>query len=210
MLTILEKSVKGPKLRNFHEHKWRSSNNLANTLTETFWIIKTPVRKFLFIEYLKIKALMGLCNEAEVKCLYDAPGVLRDDLFVNALRAWQSEVSKEILFGRLQDLQRFEQRNIWSPNLFHTYDGVIRYEIEELRRSIRKVKKYSGYVRNSSSVGSKNSSRRGKPEPEIFEWNSNMEIDYYHYLTVGEFSSDQPGDIFFTLMSTKSTKRKIL
>lgn len=207
MLTILYKSVQG-KLKNFRVHKWKSSNNQPNKSTKTFWEIRTPQRKHTFIEYLKLKALMGKSSEAELKVLYDAPGVLNDDLFLDALRAWKSGISEEILWQRLNFLQRLEGLTQWSPNLYYTYNNCFVYELREIRTPIRKVNKYSGYVRNSSAVGSKSQSNLHKPEPEIVEWiNNEKEIDYYFFLTVGEFHSGSPGHFRFTLMRTKSSKR---
>ena len=207
MFTILEQSVSDRKVDYFRTHKWKSSNNLPNTLTETFWNIRTPQRKFTFIEYLKLKVLTGQADYVEARCIYDAPGVLKDDLFIDALRAWKTDVPRSILWQRMQSLQRLIGRPVWSLNLYYTYNKCFVYEIEEIRRSIRKVKKYSGYVRNSSAVGSKKKSTISIPEPESFEWNSNVEYDFYHFLTVGEFDSGAPGDVFFTLMRTKSSKR---
>lgn len=207
MLTILEKSGSRIRLNNFHTHKWKSSNNLANTLTETFWNIRTPQRKFTFIEYLQLKVLTGNASRVETRCCYDAPGVLEDDLFIDALRAWKTDVPRKILWQRLSTLQRLDSRTVWSENLYYTYDNVFIYELEEIRRSIRKVKKYSGYVRNSSSVGSKRSSKSHRPQPEIIEWNTNVKIDYYSFLTVGEFNSGTPGDVIFTLNEAKKPKR---
>lgn len=208
MFTILEKSVSDRKLENFRTFTWKSSSHLSNTLTETFWNIRTPQRKHTFIQYLQLKVLLGRCNLFETRMCYDAPGVLRDDLFIDALRAWKTDVPRNILWQRLQFLQRIEQRSEWSENLYYTWSNVFVYECEEIRRSIRKVTKYSGYVRNSSQVGSKRNSGFSRPEPEIFEWNSNeRKFDYYHFLTVGEFNSGDPGNVIFTLMRTKSSKR---
>lgn len=162
---------------------------------------------FTFIEYLQLKVLLGKASLDECRAAYDAPGVLKDDLFISALRAWMTDVPRNILWQRLQLLQRLEGRPEWSENLYYTYNGVINYELVEIRRPIRKVKKYSGYVRNSSAVGSKRKSNLTITEPEIFEWNTNVEIDYHLFLTVGEFDSGAPGDIFFTLKRTKSPKR---
>jgi len=95
-----------------------------------------------------------------------------------------------------------------TKNLFYSLDGTIAFELEEYRTAVRPAVKFTGYVRNISKLGSKKS----KPtalEPEIFEWYRAIEYDFYFYLTVGEFSSDQPGGVFFTLMSTKSTKRSL-
>ena len=208
MLTILDQSVSLRKVRHFRIHRWKSANNLANTLSETFWIIKTSTRKHTFIEYLRLKVLLGFANEVETRCCYDSPGTLENILFLDALRAFRTEVSEDTFWERLNYLQRLFNLPEWSPNLYYTLDGVISYEITESRRSIRKVKKYSGYVRNSSSVGSKRRSTSPRPEPERFEWNSNVERDYFSFLTVGEFFSGLPGSIFFTLKRTKSPKRK--
>lgn len=186
--TILEKSESVKKTKSFRTHKWKSSNNLADTLTETFWNIRTLQRRQTFIEYLKMKELLGLTNLVEKRCCYDVPGVLEDDLFIDALRAWKTDVPKNILWQRLQTLQRLLGKRQWNLNLYYTYDKEFSYEIEEVRRSIRKVKKYSGYVRNSSAVGSKRFSSTSRPDPEIFEWSLDEKIDYYNFLTVGDLT----------------------
>lgn len=207
MLTLLEQSVSTRKVKHFHTHAWRSSNITSNTLTETFWIIKTPFRRVTFLEYLQLKLLMGLSNSLEQRCLYDAPGVLENDLYIDALRAWMTDVPEKLLWERLQVLQKLLGMNIWSKNLYYTLEGVVAYEIMEVQKSIRKVEKYSGYVRNSSSVGSKRMNSISRQEPESFEWNNDVEIDFYGFLTVGEFYSGAPGDVLFTLMMDKSPKR---
>lgn len=142
---------------------------------------------------------MGVSSLVDKRMLFDAPGVFRDNLFIDALRAWMTDVPRSILWQRLQQLQRLLGRPQWSPNFYYTYDNCIAYEFQEIRQSIRKVKKYSGYVRNSSSVGTKRASGSPKPEPESFEWSTNEEIDYYHFLTVGEFNSGLPGVVLVTL-----------
>lgn len=210
MLTILEKSVSAGRVKHFRTHKWRSSNNLANTLTETFWNVKTPIRKHTFIEYLQLKTFLGYSSQLEVRLCYDAPGVLNDHLFLDALRARQTGVELNTLLQRMQYLQQLLERPVWSKNLYHTYDKCFVYEIEEIRRSIRKVKKYSGYVRNSSAVGSKRSSNSPKPEPEIFEWTTNEELDYFQFLSVGEFDSGPSGVMRFTLKSPRKDETEIL
>jgi len=120
--------------------------------------------------------------------LYDAPGVLSDNLFIDALRAQQSGVQLNILLQRLAKAQQWLSRRPWSLNLLCTYRNCVAYEIVELRKTIRKVKKYSGYVRNPSSVGSKRKKASSSHTPETFEWNTYEEIDWYEFLTVGKFS----------------------
>lgn len=193
MLTELVKSVSEVKLKAFRTLTWGSANNLPNTLTKTFWEVKTNFRKHTYIEYLQLKALMNEISYTEYRCLLDAPGVLKDDLFIDALRAWKTDVPKKILWQRLAALQRLLLRAQWSSNLYYTYNGCVSYELVELRTSIRKVKKYSGYVRNSSAVGSKRRATSSAQEPEMFEWTDIVEIDYYQFLTVGEFDTGLPG-----------------
>jgi len=157
---------------------------------------------------LKLKFLLGKANETEARCLLDCPGVLENHFYLEAVKAFRTEVERELLFKRLGYLQRLYGIPEWSENLLYTFEGNVKYEMVELRRSIRKVKKYSGYVRNSSAVGTKRRSNNPKPEPERFEWNSNVEKDFFSFLTVGEFFSGPPGSTFFTLKRTKSPKRK--
>jgi len=58
-------------------------------------------------------------------------------------------------------------------------------------------------------VGSKRKSNLTIPEPEIIEWNSDVKINYYHFLTVGEFDSGAPGLLLFTLKSSKERNGKL-
>jgi len=162
-----------------------------------------------------MKAILNLAEPLEYRLLLDWPGVLEDRLFVDALRAKIVLSDSELLFKRLAVLQRLEQLKEFSINLYFTLDGVVRYHISEQRVTIRPVKKFSGYVRNSSSVGSKRSSNISIPEPENFEWEFDVKKDYFTFLTVGELTSGVPGNLGLTLkMDQKSetgktkTKRK--
>lgn len=157
-----------------------------------------------------MKSLMQELNEVEYRLLLDSPGVLEDNLFFDALRAWQTNIPREILWKRLETLQNIIGSDIWSPNLYYTLSGSVRFEIFELRSSIRKVQKYSGYVRNSSSVGTKKSQQRNVPEPEIFEWSNDVEIDYFLFLSVGELDPGIPGSQIILKMESEIPKRKVL
>jgi hypothetical protein len=159
-----------------------------------------------FIKYLKMKHLLGFCSVIENRLLFDAPGVLSDNLFTSALRAKYSGVQLNILLQRIKSLQSILQQEHWSANLYYTYDNCVAYEFTEIRRSIRKVKKYSGYVRNPSSVGSKRFSKDFAITPETFEWNTNEELDFFEFLTVGKFSGSHL-EILFPDDEPKSSKR---
>lgn len=202
MLTILYHSASDKKVRDFRTFTWNSSNSLSDSLTKTYWKIDSNFGKFKFIEHLKMRSLLENLSLNEKRCLYDAPGVLTDNLYCDAFRAWQTDVPKKVLWQRLNILQSIFDKEPWSPNLYYAQKGLLRYKLEEIRSSIRKVNKYSGYVRNSSQVGSKRLSNKFIPDPESFEWTTNVEIDFYLFLSVGEFDSGIPGSAI-TLMRTK-------
>lgn len=188
MLTYLEESGNGRKLTSFRTFRWRSSNNLSNTLTETFWSIRSNFRMHTFLEYIKMETILGNTDQTLKRMLYDAPGVLSDNLFIDALRAQYCGVQSNILLQRLAKARKWLSLPPWSLNLLYTYRNCVAYEVVELRKTIRKVKKYSGYVRNPSSVGTKKRKVPSSYTPETFEWNSYEEIDWYEFLTVGKFS----------------------
>jgi len=146
-----------------------------------------------------MKSLMNLCTSIEYRLLLDWPGVLEDNLFIDALRAKREGVQLETLFQRIRWVQELDDIDPWGINLYFTLDGVIRYHILEERKTIRPVKKYSGYVRNSSAVGSKRKSQFVRPEAESFEWVEDVKIDYYTFFSVGEWNSGTPGSFVLTL-----------
>lgn len=151
-----------------------------------------------------MKMFFGTLDPTEYACTIDAPGVLTDNLFIATLVARNNVKDKEILLQRLNIIQRLENRRAWNTNLFFAIDGNAKFTITEYRQAIRKANKYSGYVRNSSAVGSKSSSKIYIPEPEIPECIITEEIDYLYFLTVGEFPSGSPGGHFLAL--TKDQK----
>lgn len=187
--TILWESRSVKPVRNFRTLKWKASLQKADTPTETFWTVRTNFRLKTFIEYLKMKFFYEGLSLKEQQLLFDSPGFFRDDIYLALLRAKTDGHSLEILESRLEKLQRLLGISPkWGKHLVDTYNGVLSYEILLQTRSVRKGKKYSGYVRNSSAVGSKRRSGGVKPEPEIFEWNTERTIDYYAYFTVGRLT----------------------
>jgi hypothetical protein len=138
---------------------------------------------FKFIEYMKMAHFYEGLPEVELRCLFDAPGVLSDRKYLSLLRA-KEFVDFEVLEQRFNIVNFLLEEPEWSMNLLFTLRGTLNYEITEIRQAIRPVKKYSGYVRNISSIKTKLS--KGRPEPEIFEWTNSCEIDYFKFFTVGE------------------------
>lgn len=206
-LTIISKSVFGKKLRGFRTLVWESSNNIPQIPAKTFWITRTNFKRHTFIRYLKLKVLFGYGTEEDKRCLFDLNEVVFDNLYMAALRVANNKLVKfDLIIERLNTLNRFFDQPEYELNDLWTLEGTLSFEREEKRVSIRKAKKYSGYVRNISSLGTKKS-RGSRPEPEMSEWNNKLSFDFILFLTVGEFSTGQPGGSFFTLKSSKRAKR---
>jgi hypothetical protein len=111
---------------------------------------------------------------------------MEDKLFIAARRAVLEGIPKNTLNSRLRRITNITGLPRLDFELLKQWKKLVTYDIEEHDRSIRKPKKYSGYVKSPSSVGSKRSTQ-AHPEPGIFQWSSVVEIDYFRALTVGEF-----------------------
>jgi hypothetical protein len=142
-----------------------------------------------------------------ISCLFDSPGSLQDELFVSLLLAKEIVSDEDLLVERLNFLRKLKNLRPWSRNLLSTLDGVLKFRLLEQRNPIRKVPKYSGYVRNSSAVGSKRKSSFQKPDPETSEWTNIVDIDFLHFLTVGELTTGTPGSFVLTPKMAKKPKR---
>jgi hypothetical protein len=162
---------------------------------------------FTLIEILKMtKILGGLSGEEMSRFLYDSPGVLSDELFCAALRAARSGIEIEVLLKRLNFAQNLLQRQPWTLQSYWAQINHVKFRIIEFRKSIRKVKKYSGYIRTPSAKGSKSSHYLHHEFPETFEWQSYEELDWYEFLTVGKFLGIS-AEIQFPDDEPKSSKR---
>jgi hypothetical protein len=123
----------------------------------------------------------------EQRCLLDSPFALGDELFVNMLIAYRrNNVPVELLLKRGKYLAQLYELPWLSEETYRMWDKQQSYHIQEFDSPTRKPKKYSGYVRNSSAVGSK----RGRPRIELIP-SFNVEeydrdIDFLEFLTVGE------------------------
>jgi hypothetical protein len=152
------------------------------------------------------KVLGGLSGEELSRFLYDSPGVLSDELFIAALRAARSGIGIEVLLRRLNFAQNLLHRQPWTLQSYWAQINHVKFRIFEFRKSIRKVKKYSGYIRTPSAKGSKSSSNFHPEFPETFEWQSYEELDWYLFLTVGKFLGIS-AEIQFPDDEPKSSKR---
>jgi hypothetical protein len=208
MFTILEESDKDfKKIGSFRTMVWMSSNNPSNKLVRTFWQIETNLKKFNFIEMMKMEYFLYGLDPVRMRCLFDAPNVLTDQLFLDALKAKEILGLSPILMERLNILQTIEEKKIWSENLFFTINKILKFRIRENRSAIRSTAKFSGYVRNISAIGTKKALPI-RPDPETSEWSDIVHIDFLRFLTVGELTTGTPGGnaLVLTMTSVKSKR----
>lgn len=203
MSSILWESSFGRSKSIFRTRKWKSSIPPSNNSAETFWVLQTNRKLQSFLDFWKLRNLFASVSAMEKQFLYDAPGVLRDRLFIDALRAKMTDVPRKTFEERLEICSFIAgKRNRWTPQLLKTWEGTTIYRICLIEKPIRKAKKFSGWIRSNSAAGSKRMGR-GRPEPETFEWNFDEEFDYYNILTVGEF----PGTVGIQILSLTSPSR---
>ena len=191
--TILSESSKGnlDGVRFQRTRRWPSSNQQPNNSTYTFWELRT---NFKYLKFLKCKQMellfKGSLPLEEASALFDAPGSLTDDLWVDSLSVINSRtVRKETVLQRMQLLQQLlGESPIWTKNLLYTYLGNLNYLLLEIRVPIRKVKKFSGWIRSSSAVGSKKPITRSNDlfSETIENDYSEEKLDFYEFLSVGE------------------------
>lgn len=202
---ILWESSLGDFQRSSRTLNWKSSFPSTDNSAETFWNVQTNFRLQTFLEFKKLEFLLHGLPEEEQQMLFDGPGVLKDRFFLESIAAFKTDIPREILLQRLDILCSILDRARWGNQLFRTLRGPLNYRIRLIQKPIRKAKKFSGWIRNASAAGSKRFGR-GRPEPETFEWVLGDEIDYFHILTVGEFSMNQEVK-FLSLKSPIRTKR---
>lgn len=200
--------------------RWKSSDQQPNSLSETFWELQTAVRLSTFIECKKLELFLRGLDFIEYQCLVDAPGFFSDRLFLELMRALASwppsrlNDQRIVLLQRLEPLQSMLCRPIWTENLLYTYLGILDYRLAHLRVPIGKIKKFSGWVRNSSAVGSKSQSGLTFLEPEIQERLTSIEFDYYTYFTSNTAAFDDlgvsAGTLLYTLLRKSFSERSPL
>ena len=181
----------------FREHFFGSSNNFTNVPTVTLWRVRTQSSLQNFIELMKLRYFFGeINNPDELRMFFDLPGLFNDELFLDFIKA-REVVELNLLVKRYNVLRRvfFQQKEI-SKNLMFSLLGNMYWKIEEVRFSVRAAKNYSGYVRNSSAVGSKRSSGGVRTEPENTDWQKVDEKDFFQFLTVGASLPGLPGMLY--------------
>jgi len=155
---------------------------------------------------MKLWILYGSPAKDDLRYILDLPEILDDEILQATLSVTKLNKPSREIEERLNILLRLFNREELTSNLFFTMRGRVSFEREEIVVPTRKAQKYSGYVKNISSLGPKRS-RQVPKDPEIAKWDNKLSFNFVRFLTVGEFSTGQPGGSSFTLKSSKRAKR---
>lgn len=182
----------------FRLRHWESSDQRPNSSTKTFWQLKVRGKYFTWLEMQKMEHFYNGLSVGELSALVDAPGSLSDLLWIDLLRAKRFHLTNhegnlDQLEKRLQVMQLSRGQSPWTKNLLYTYRGTVRYQLLQQRVAIGKVKKFSGWVRNSSAVGSKKKSKGTGYEPETFGVIKDESFDYFPLLVTPQLDLTFPG-----------------
>lgn len=138
-----------------------------------------------------MKFIFGELKPDEMGLLFDHPAALSDPLFLVVAKAkiGTSDGFERMLF-RLEKITKILGiDNPYRRSLLKQWEGNFVIVAKERTFPIRPPKKFSGYVRNSSSVGSKRRTGIANFDP-IFERFSSESFDMYNFIfesiTVGE------------------------
>lgn len=154
--------------------------------TESRLLVYSQGSRAKVIKYLWLKFLWDELSRQEMKLFLYLSEVLNNPLKYAALRA-------TILKGKKQVRERIENCPFLPEEdkpLRINYQGIrcLNVEIYEFERRLPKVPKYSGWIKSSSSKGSKRSRGSSFLDPLAIIENDYEDIvfDWYSYLTVGD------------------------
>jgi hypothetical protein len=203
-----------PTKGSLHVLRWGSSTNSKYKSGKTSWVIESPWRKQTFLHFMKTKYLWGLATPMEAQMLLDEPGSLRDTLFLQSLLAKEeNRVPLSILWPRIGILDQLGYKSFINFKVFDDLERRFVFRVTEYDHRLRPPKKYSGYVRSPSGVGSKRGLPRREPVPAISVEEYALESDFLGFLTVGsfmgttQFSLQCPDD--WTQLGPKRSRSKV-
>jgi hypothetical protein len=149
----------------------------------------------------------------------DAPGFLTDRLVLSLLKALASRQfsfelveQREKLLQKLQPLQSMLGIPPWSWNLLYTYDKVFEYDLQLIRVPIRKVKKFSGYIKSPSAAGSKRKTPGQEIDPESQDFIEFVKFNFDQYFMSPAIAFDDlgvpAGTLLYSLLKSCYDKRE--
>lgn len=175
-------NFKGPFFRWNVNHE---INREKGTLSR--FVVFSSGKRHAVESYLWLKLVWDQLSRKEFNLFLSLPSTLQNDKIVGFLRS-KLEVKTEVLRKRLVQVETLIGVKTSSRE---RYIGSKRLQIEIQMETIRlvKVPKFSGYVKNISSLGKSSRGQGSKPEPTgDFLFISEENLDWFEILTVGEIT----------------------
>jgi len=180
---------------------------------ESFWFVSSNVKETSLLKFLKLKLFLSTETHIQVlRLLSDHPKVLNDQVFVTLFKhKMQNNLDILTILERYEGFcQVFGKANFYKKELLKQWENNIGILAQEAFIPIRPFKPYSGYVRNSSSVGSKRKSNFLFLESEVEEMEISNENDFLdEAITVGEVSSCWNSISISLMKNLKGSKRSL-
>jgi hypothetical protein len=160
--------------------------NRENRTCDRF-VVFSSGKRHAVVKYLWHKLVWDTLTKEEYYFFLTLPEVLQDNKITGFLQSILT-YPKSTIRRRLNLVERLLGEKETSPE---SYMGLKRLRIELVREQIRlpKTQKFSGYVRNISSLGKGSGRGTGVPEPIPYIYVDTVEdSNWYYLLTVGEIT----------------------
>lgn len=179
------------------------STNTEIRRSKTLWYIESNSKRETLLKYFRLRFLLfkNILSERELLLFFSFNEFFSIDLYSILLLEEREKIPLEVLLIRYERwcALRSKQNDLRRELLLQLENNVICF-VTEAEASIGFFKKYSGYVRNSSSVGSKKS----QPKTELhlnIEYSDENELEeniqLLNFLTVGKLLTDSGHEIKF-------------
>lgn len=177
----MKPTFKGPFIR------WKLSYNINREMGyEDCFVVFSSGKRHVIHSYLWHKLVWDTLSKEEYSLLLSFPETLRNDKITGFIRSIQN-IPKKVVRNRLNKLEQLLGQKVTSRECYQGYKRI-RIEFYEERIKLSRTPKFSGYVRNISSLG-KGSRGTGIPEPAPFVYEDEVvDTDWYYLLTVGEIT----------------------
>jgi len=176
--------------------KWQANSPSSEiTRSKAFWNVWSNVTEETMLKFLRLRIFWGLANDFEKEFSFSHPRILNDLQFNVLLTALATtELGRKELAERLKRFLNFIGHKFdFHEDLLKQWENHIKISGATSFGPIGKHKAFSGWVRNSSSVGSKRSVKSSTPEPLSEEFTEDK-FDEFEFLlkaiSVGSFESN--------------------
>jgi len=179
-----------------HTFRWNSTSPSPEiTRRRRFWSVESSASKEFMLKYLRLRFFWKLTSPLEDDLLFNCPEFIEDVEFevLLLLVANTKFTRSDIALRSEKALSAIGRKSNFSFRLLNQWDNNIKLRAEEKDFPITRHKAFSGWVRNSSSVGTKSRGNFKAPEG-ISEEFSEVKFDEFKFLytliSVGSYEAN--------------------